>query len=292
LAAIALLLWTTYAASSSSGLAQTVSAEGARTFSAVDHAAKLATTVTLAPSAISSNFGQAVALTATVSPLAATGRVTFYDSTTLLGTQTLASGKATLTTGLLPSGVRSLRAYYEGDSVYGPGTSAELMFAVYALPANGFQAPMTLYAPPPVPDFGALLGDFNGDGITDLLASGSDSPSGLGGNFIASVFLGNGDGTFGPPVRSNLGPLGGGIAVVGDFNGDGRADIVILSGEGYGVALGNGDGTFQPPLNFITITNPNAETHTPVTADFDGDGNADLAIPRPFLMTSAWWWCT
>src|SRR5207253_3200684 len=44
-----------------------------------------------------STFGQSVALTATVSPSAATGTVTFKDGSTSLGTGTLSNGTATLT---------------------------------------------------------------------------------------------------------------------------------------------------------------------------------------------------
>src|SRR5208337_4043616 len=72
--------------------------------------------VTLVSSANPSQLGQAVTLTATVSPSSATGLVTFYDGTTMLGTQPLISGQAELTTGLLASGARLLKAYYGGDA--------------------------------------------------------------------------------------------------------------------------------------------------------------------------------
>ena len=76
------------------------------------------TTTTLVATPSPSALGQTVTLTATVSPSAAAGQVTFYDGTTVLGVGTLASGTATLTTSLLPSGSRSLRAYYGGDAGY------------------------------------------------------------------------------------------------------------------------------------------------------------------------------
>ena len=72
------------------------------------------TTTTLVATPNPSALGQSVTLTATVSPSAATGQVTFYDGTTVLGVGTLAGGTATLTTSLLPAGSRSLRAYYGG----------------------------------------------------------------------------------------------------------------------------------------------------------------------------------
>ena len=86
------------------------------------------------------HVGQAVTLTATVSPSAATGKVTFYDGTTVLGVGTLAGGTATLSTILLPAGSRSLRAYYGGDAIYLASTSASVAQTVNAQPANSFLA--------------------------------------------------------------------------------------------------------------------------------------------------------
>src|SRR5689334_861786 len=57
-------------------------------------------------------FGAPVTLKATVTPSTATGRVTFFDGVTVLGTAALSSGTASLSTALLPSGTRSLRAVY------------------------------------------------------------------------------------------------------------------------------------------------------------------------------------
>ncbi len=97
------------------------------------------TQVSLASSANPSVLGHAVRLTATVSPLAATGKVTFYDGMTVLGTSSISNGLASLTTALLPSGARSLRAYYEGSgSVYSAVSSGTLGQTVTALPENGF----------------------------------------------------------------------------------------------------------------------------------------------------------
>ena len=45
---------------------------------------------------------------------------------------------------------------------------------------------------------------------------------------------------------------------VGDFNGDGKADLAVVN-EGsntVSILLGNGDGTFRPKTDFATGTNP------------------------------------
>src|SRR5439155_7464389 len=70
-------------------------------------------------------------------------------------------------------------------------------------------------------------GDFNGDGIPDLVTEGS-------------VLLGNGDGSFQAPLTFSAGDRPRFVAV-GDFNGDGLLD---LAGTAYGnselsVLLGN-----------------------------------------------------
>jgi hypothetical protein len=114
------------------------------------------------------------------------------------------------------------------------------------------------------------VGDFNGDGKTDLVVTS------FGFNPI-SVLLGNGDGTF-----QAQRPFGAGFratfAAVGDFNGDGKPDLVTASPDfstnGVNVWLGNGDGTFQPARTFATGGAPG----TVVVADFNGDGRPDLAV--------------
>jgi hypothetical protein len=70
--------------------------------------------------------GQAVTLTASVSPAAATGTVTFNQGQNTLGTATVTSGQAALTISNLPAGSLSLTAVYSGDTQYAGSTSAKL----------------------------------------------------------------------------------------------------------------------------------------------------------------------
>ena len=63
---------------------------------------------------------------------------------------------------------------------------------------------------------------------------------------------------------------------VGDFNGDGKADLAVANygSDNVSVLLGNGNGTFQAAVNYAAGTSP----HSVAVGDFNGDGKADLAV--------------
>lgn len=83
-------------------------------------------TIELVSSANPSLVSNSVTLTATVSSSVgtATGTVSFYDGTTLLGSGTLASGVATYTASNLAEGTYSITAVYSGDSQFTSITSS------------------------------------------------------------------------------------------------------------------------------------------------------------------------
>ena len=87
-------------------------------------AAKTATSTTLNSSVNPSVIGQNTVLTATVSPAAASGSVTFKDGSTTLGTATLSAGVATLSKSFSTAGTHTLTAAYAGTSSYAASTSA------------------------------------------------------------------------------------------------------------------------------------------------------------------------
>jgi len=81
------------------------------------------TTTTVAASPNPSTPGQKVTLTATVTPAAAAGSISFIDSGALLGTGILGSGVATLSTSSLSIGSHSLTASYSGNPTYAASSS-------------------------------------------------------------------------------------------------------------------------------------------------------------------------
>jgi len=74
----------------------------------------------------------------------------------------------------------------------------------------------------------------------------------------------------------------GGSAVAGDFNGDGRADIAMTGPSGWQtipVASSLGNGTFSVTNNYNTqFAAWSASGAKAIAADFDGDGDADIAL--------------
>jgi hypothetical protein len=210
------------------------------------------------------NFGQAVALAATVTP-GATGAVSFYDGVTLLGSAPVSNHQATLTTVMLPSGIRSLRAYYSGDATYAPSTSTSVPLTVVPGPSLGLRRSVKL---PSSPTGSAIaVGDFNGDGKQDYVASNGSA---------VIIFLGNGDGTF-QTGASYVTPSSPSAIAVGDFDGDGKMDLAVacyLSTNNISVRLGAGDGTFGSATIYSAASNPNGIA----VGDFNRDGKSDLVV--------------
>src|SRR5207253_1230605 len=94
------------------------------------------------------------------------------------------------------------------------------------------------------------LGDFNRDGVPDLVAA--DNSSFYPSQDTVFVLLGNGDGSFRTGQSYTIINPDNGIVdeigvAVADFNGDGNLDIGVSDGVDGRVRamLGNGDGTFQ-----------------------------------------------
>jgi hypothetical protein len=133
--------------------------------SAASWAQGVSSNVMLQTSSNPASYGDALTLTAIVSPHGATGIVTWYDGVVILGSAKLSAGQATMSTALLGSGKRSIRARYAGDSIYQPSVSGILTQTVSVLAQRGLSSAMnvgSVHTPGPV-----AVGDFNRDGHTD-----------------------------------------------------------------------------------------------------------------------------
>lgn len=115
------------------------------------------------------------------------------------------------------------------------------------------------------------VGDFNGDGKLDLVVTGALGDGGPSGNTV-NVLLGNGDGTFQAPLVSPTTEFPTFVAV-GDFNHDGKLDVVIVDPPYISVLLGSGNGTFQAPIDNDSFPGPESLA----VADFNNDGRLDVA---------------
>ena len=122
-----------------------------------------------------------------------------------------------------------------------------------------------VYAIPPTDGPGLIYtGDFNNDGNTDFIVNNQTSLS-------ASIYFGNGDGTFQPPVKvagtGNVHSM-----LLHDMDGDGIADLVVEGDSGViSIHLGSGNtsASFNPVAAGGTLPSQNG---------FSGNGGHLAAI--------------
>lgn len=132
-----------------------------------------------------------------------------------------------------------------------------------------------------------LFADATGDGKSDILAL--TAVDGL------ATYVGNGDGTFtkGPETKLPAPPAGKiyvglGIVATGDFDGDGKADVAMVSTTAYAAApggtwfgrfvflYGKADGTLESMVQTADVMTSGGGTNIHIARDFDGDGRDDF----------------
>lgn len=115
---------------------------------------------------------------------------------------------------------------------------------------------------------GPMLGDYNGDGNLDVMATSGGS---------RMLLFGDGAGTLTPQTTVSTTTLTG-RGTSGDFNNDGYDDVAIVGGGagtgGYAILLGSASGTFTQGASIATISSPNRV----IDGDYNHDGYTDLVV--------------
>jgi hypothetical protein len=159
----------------------------------------------------------------------------------------------------------------QGGTICNPGSvSIFLGTGDFSNTTPGPYQPRVDYAVGVMPDM-LTIGDFNGDSKIDLgVANGMGYPSGS-----ISILSGKGDGTFQQQLQTSF-PAMNWIAN-GDFDGDGKLDVAVLTFSSVVIELGNGDGTFHQGSSYSF----SGSGGTSITAaDLNHDGKLDLAVTR------------
>ncbi|MGI8693144.1 MAG: FG-GAP repeat domain-containing protein [Geodermatophilaceae bacterium] len=128
------------------------------------------------------------------------------------------------------------------------------------------------------------IGELNGDGIPDLVVANRTKTkvrSDLTRSSVA-VFLGTGDGTFGPASFYPAGRRPSSVAIA-DFDSNGANDLAVLDNvEGFtvNILLGNGAGAFGGPQPFLTGGGFYQYVQSPVLVGrFNADRQPDIVAP-------------
>ncbi|MFI5371970.1 MAG: FG-GAP-like repeat-containing protein [Candidatus Eisenbacteria bacterium] len=163
------------------------------------------------------------------------------------------------------------------DFLFSCSTSASV---VESDGAGGYLAPLVVVS---APENGVATGDFNRDGMLDVVAVGGTGVDVALGTGTGGV----GDGGFAPATHYAIGKVGLDVAVA-DLDQDGILDLVMtFSGrDSIGVMLGRGtagigDGTFDPPI----MTYAGSTPRRICVNDFDRDGVFDVAVTNPTANT-------
>ncbi|HEY6467970.1 MAG TPA: FG-GAP-like repeat-containing protein, partial [Candidatus Acidoferrales bacterium] len=205
------------------------------------------------------------------------------------GTFTTPASNLQLPGGYAPAGIAAADVNGDGHIDLIVADEGNNSVSVFLGNGDGTFQPRTDYATGNSPVYVAA-NDLNDDGIMDLAIANNGAPSTNNSGDSVTILLGQknsagtASGTFAPGATRDY-PAGTAPTslVVGDFNLDGLADLVVADGNtastGAGgdnavsVLLGSGDGSFSSNFELPVGTNPQSIA----TADFNDDSTLDIA---------------
>jgi hypothetical protein len=131
---------------------------------------------------------------------------------------------------------------------------------------------------------GVALLDYDGDGWLDIYFTNAPSVSmSLAGKKARStLFHNNHDGTF-TDVTEKAGvgyPCWAMGVAVGDYNNDGKPDMIVSCFGGVVLYRNNGDGTFTDVTKAAGLDKDSGWATGVAFGDYDDDGNSDLFVPH------------
>ncbi len=131
---------------------------------------------------------------------------------------------------------------------------------------------------------GVALLDYDGDGWLDIYFTNAPNVAMAleGKKAKSALFHNNHDGTF-TDVTDKAGvgyPCWAMGAAVGDYNNDGRPDLIVSCFGGVVLYRNNGDGTFTDVTKVSGLDKDTGWATGVTFGDYDGDGNSDVFVPH------------
>ncbi len=194
------------------------------------------------------------------------------ESSLLRNMELLAFSDGTITIGQLPQAENDFNGDGDGDILFGNTNNQLMLWTMDAGQITGINPVQSAILPTTRL---AGTGDFNGDGNTDILWQNTNGEAVI---FLmsgsAKLFAGSITRTDGSVIKSPDGTAAWQVKGVGDFDGDGKADILWQNSYNQ-LQIWTMDGKTMTSNRWIGAT-PGAEWTIAGLGDFNGDGRDDI----------------